>query len=182
VARRAAPGPDDRVHQGPREHSEQEEAVSDVDMMVRFIELQPDDLTAIAGLTDALMQERDMLRSEADQHAERVVQSARDARDIKTGTALVAKGAPYREHLLSLMAFALNANISTDYTVFVVAGEREPHVSEHANYDDAGHWFTGPSVLVGAQWLIRFHRSNFHLWIPAAPTPAPSSKRKRVQS
>ena len=75
--------------------------MSDVQGLLDAIARDPDDLTAVCALVDALMDERDMLRSEADQHAERALLAARDARDMASAAELLRGEQPWYAELLT---------------------------------------------------------------------------------
>lgn len=153
--------------------------MNDVELLLKSIESEPDDLTAVACLTDALMEERDMNRSEAERYAEHVVQAVRDARDLKEAARILEADQPWHRELLNDLLYHCCLTADTDAQVIVVPGERAPSFA-HVEHTFGGGWWTSITVTVGAGWVIGHFRRNPSLCaIVRASIPAqPQRKRK----
>lgn len=143
--------------------------MNNVELLLLSINQDPDDLTAVCALTDALIEERDMQRSEADRHAERVVQAVRDARDLAEAARLMRPEQPWHDELVTDIMSACGSPLLSG-TIIVVTSDMTPFVSGSLQHGQGRAWFN-PTITVGAQWLIRHFRSNPSLYLVAPPAP-----------
>jgi len=150
--------------------------VNNVDEMVKAIEREPDDLTAVCALTDALIEEREMTVSEARRHAEQVVETARSARDLANATALLCKGSPMREVLLAWIVGTGDADTDDMTSVITVVGGAPPLVvAPHP--DQSANVIAREFVMVGATWILKQVRTVRHLREAHARLNKPARKR-----
>lgn len=139
-----------------------------VDAIVKGIESDPDELTAVYPLIDALMEFRDMTRSEAERHAEHVVQTARDARDLATAADLLTDDKPWRADLVRDILNQVMLDEGTRASIIVVPGDTRPlHGTQRHAF--GGGWWTEHTVTVGALWVVRYWRSNASLCLKPIP-------------
>lgn len=145
--------------------------MSDVELLTKMIEADPDNLVGERMLTDALVEERDMIPTEAAEHVRRVIQSARDARDLTDATKLLAIGQPRREYLLNLILLGCGLEDVSDATVFVTVGSAAPHLILLDSITPGRVAFSPWTLVVGATWLLRYQREHVSQWQPKKATP-----------
>jgi hypothetical protein len=139
--------------------------MSDVEYLLKAIERDPDDLTAVACLTDALMDERDYTRSEADRAAELAVQSTRDVRDLAQAARLLTEDNPVRSDLMRDIIARASVPAVMDAQIIITVGWAEP-TAKYDTQQTGGFWYPA-TVTVGASWVIQYHRRNISLSSPA---------------
>lgn len=137
-----------------------------VDAMLKYIERDPDNLIAVAALTDLLMEERDMHRSEADRFAERAVQSIRDARDVAAAAELLQAHQPWFAELVGDLFEQCHLPRNAVATVVVAPGHSMPNFGDTVPVPGDRFWCE-TTVLVGASWLLRYWRENPSLCLMA---------------
>lgn len=151
--------------------------MNNVNLLVAAIDRDPDDLVCGLALVDALIEERDCTRSEAERYMSAVVQSARDARDMATAAALIRPGAPYREQLLDLIVINCVEGQPPGDRVIVGPGDTRPQLSADWAMSPADERPWNATIVVGALWVIHQYREYAHLWAPAPPP----KKRRRAR-
>lgn len=126
-----------------------------IDDLISLLEERPDDVLARYMLVDALIEQRDMLRTEAEQRADRAIRDGVTARQIVQATALLADGADSREWLLERVRTVAGIPDDVSYTVVVIGGDqvRPPIVSL---IDDPRRYWPSVVVAVGALRLIEW--------------------------
>lgn len=149
--------------------------MTNVELMLKAVESNPDDLTAVWSLTEALMEERDMTRSEADRFAERAVQSVLDVRDLAVAADLMKAEQPWHAELIRDIRDHCHLSDLDLAQILLTPGEAPPRFS-HAMMPQGECWWLGITVLVGARWLISYYRRNPSLWMQC---PEPTRRRRR---
>jgi hypothetical protein len=140
--------------------------MNNVDAMLAYIERDPDNLTAVAALTDLLIEERDMTRSEADRFAERAVQAIRDARDVAAAAELLQSHQPWYAELIGDIFEQCKLPRNTVANLIVAPGCSMPNFGDPTPVPDDRFWFE-TTVIVGASWLLRYWRENPSLCLMA---------------
>ncbi len=151
--------------------------MSNVELMLSAIAHEPDDLTAACMLIDALMDERDMWRSEAEAYAEKAITAARDARDIRAAADLLRKEQPWYNELMRDILEACGLNHSVLAVVVVVPGDVKPLHAVQTHAHGAG-WWTDHTITVGAVWVVHHFRNNASLCL-MVPKKKPRPARSR---
>lgn len=131
----------------------------------------PESVILAAMLTDALMEERGMLRSEADRHVCRVIQDARDLLDISAAATIMTAGDGRRYRVLDAMMLAIWPNeVPPSFSWIIVGGDDEPCRMLTASSEDGPYPFEWV-LKVGARWIIKK--------AGRAPHPATKPARRR---
>lgn len=133
--------------------------MSNVEGLLKAIDRDPDDLTAVAALTDALMEERDMLHTEAEKYAERALQAARDVRDIAAAAALMTLDHPFHVELLVEIFETCGLPAGTEASILIATGEEPPRYHCEPRKTAEGYWST-LTIVVGARWLTALVRGK----------------------
>lgn len=149
--------------------------MNNVELLLLSLEGNPDDLTAVACLTDALMEEQDMTRSEADRHAERAVESARNTRDLATAAELLKKEQPWYHELIRDILDRCGLSHALVASVVLIPGDSAPLHGEQRQHVASG-WWTEHTITVGAMWVIKYWRSN-----PPLCLMARAKKKRRAR-
>lgn len=145
-----------------------------IDLLVQAADRDPDDLTLEMAIRDALVDLRDMTFPEAEQHAAKVMQSARDARDLFNATQLLHPDHVHREHLLDLMSMTVGCGMD-ERTCFVIVPGGSLIIVTGSNFNqNTRAWFAN-TVTVSARWVLDTYRKNLHLF----GAPAPKKRRQR---
>lgn len=151
--------------------------MSDVDTLTQMLEREPDSLVGVAMLTDALIEERDMTRSEADRYAEHVQQSARDARDLAAAAGYLAQDTPVRRSLHHLVQAMSGYPSHWPYTIVLVPGDGEVHAVD-ATLDGDEPTRVGYTATVHARWVC-FYGRLFSTGRHVTGTPQKRRRRSR---
>lgn len=152
--------------------------MDDVDAMVRAIEQEPDDLTAVGALTDMLQELRDMTYTEALNRAEEVVQTARDKRDLGEATRIVNSMQPWHKELTNDIRRMCEIGDNEPFSLLLVPGDGQP-VAFFDQVVNAVEFWMQCTVTVGALWVIRHFRKNPSLFLMEAKRKATRKLRKR---
>lgn len=148
-----------------------------VEMMVRAIEAEPDDLTAEWALTEALVEEREMTYPEAERHARNVVRSARDARDLAAAADLMTPDKPWHLELCTEIIQYCFLDPREGATIVVVAGNSMPVAASEHHWIE-GNFFPTFTITVGALWVLGRFRGNAHWQMLKAKMKSKKSKSK----
>lgn len=117
-----------------------------------------DDITAYL-LADALMEDRDMSRSEATRIVLQVRLAGYDARDLAAAAALIHADAAERSVCLSLIFAACRNAPARSANIILVPGDTGPR-STSAYRNSASGWWYDWTVTVGAAWLTDAYAAN----------------------
>lgn len=139
--------------------------MDNVDAMLKAIEQEPDDLTAERALTDLLVEERDMNPTEAARHAEQVMQTARDARDLAEAARLMQPHQLWHAELCLDIRRHLYLPDGFRCVVVIVAGSEPPRLCPACPAPAPPLWHDS-TITVGALWVIRHWRGNPSLCLP----------------
>lgn len=143
--------------------------MTDANDILAALKQDPESIILAAMLTDALMEERDMLRSEADRHVERVQRDARDLRDIQAAADIMSAGDGRRLDVLDkVIAVCWPDEVPPSFSWVIVAGDAPP-ISRDEYKSNPGAWWYETVVTVGACWIIK----------TAGRTPHPAAKPAR---
>jgi len=142
--------------------------VNNVDELLAALHREPDDLTAVAALTDALIEERDMQPTEAARHAEHAMQVARDARDLAAAATLLRPAAPWHAALVRDIKRACWVTDSAVAVIIIVNGDGKPQASACEPTEPGAEWW-GITITVGARWVLHHFRTDRNLLLLAAP-------------
>ncbi len=127
--------------------------MNNVDTLTALLSESPDDDITAYLLTDALMEERDYTRTEANRAVVSVRAAAFDARDLADAAAVIRPGSEDRERCLSLIRRAAATSVPASTNVILVPGGSAPNVT--CEYRSAPHrWWYDWTATVGATWLL----------------------------
>ena len=134
--------------------------MNNVEILLALVEREPRCDVYAACLTDALMEERGMLRSEADRHVLRVQLQARTAADITFTADLIArKGTAWHALLTEVETVAKLWGVA-GFILYVTGGEQPPSII------DGGRGASFPAhnrrvpVRLPAGWVRAWHEKN----------------------
>ena len=138
------------------------------------LEADPDSEILAAMLTDALMEERGQLRSEADRHVEIARQNARDARDMKFACGLFRARGPAAFMIREFLLVQYLGGESIPFTVYLILGSNGPTTTftlegNHPAFGNGDH-----AIAVPAKWVCEWHRKYQY----PIRYPRPSRKAK----
>lgn len=151
--------------------------MSDVDTLLLMLQKDPDTVTGVCMLVDALMYERDMTRSEADRHAQIAQQSARDARDLAAAAELLRPGSESREMLLDVISVYSASGMDERTKMIVIPGSAAPELTGRNPILATGAYFA-QVVTVGALWILDTHRRFVPLEPPTRLRRGTSRRKK----
>lgn len=127
--------------------------MNNVDALTELLTASPDDDITAYLLTDALMEERDMTRSEASRVVLHVRLAGYEARDLALAAEAIRPDSPDRSRCLSLIRAACSTQPPVGANVVLVPGAKKPHaVCEYRS--NPGAWWYDWTVTVGASWLL----------------------------
>lgn len=151
--------------------------MSRVQACLDYLDRDPDDLTVVCGLIDALIEERDMTRYEADRYAERARQAALDARDVAAAADLLKSGQAWHDELVGDVIEEAGLPRDTVAQIVVGPGEGHPRFTNPPDRPATGFWYE-TTVVVGARWLTAYWRRNASLCLmqPTKKTRRPRSR------
>jgi hypothetical protein len=127
--------------------------VTDLNDLIELVESQPDDDLAALMLTDALMELREISRSEAGRHVKRIRETALSSRRIIAATKLLATGTASRRYLIRLV-YATCRVPRRRKPIVVVTDEVGVTVRTVPNHVETDSYWNSSVITAGAQWLL----------------------------
>jgi len=123
---------------------------------------EPESDILAAMLTDALMEERGMLRTEADIAVRRVRKDARDSLDMATVKAILAERGERWMVIHEEVSAACGFATDTTFFLYVVTGQHPPSVAVRPGPNEGGTPDAPWTVGVPAGWALQMLRSRGH--------------------
>jgi len=127
--------------------------VNDIDLLTRAVENDPRNTILHAMLVDALIDQRDMLRSEADAHVRRVVAVAADARDLADAAQLMGAHDWLSRELRAAVLACVDLHNPGRACVLLVSGDDDPTECEMSQLGPSNRYWN-ELVIVGARWIL----------------------------
>jgi hypothetical protein len=122
-------------------------------MLIVAVELFPTNPIVRWCLVDALMEERDMTRGEAERHAQNVADVAVAARQLRAATELMATVKSAKRLVNDTACRLCNWPPRIGIPVLVIAGPDGPRGSGTVTLGDVVMWSTAV-ITVGAGWVL----------------------------
>ena len=129
--------------------------MNNITMLTSALEREPGNSILSAMLTDALMEERDMNRSEADRHVTSIVAVASEAAQLSDAAALLALKSPIRYQIQNRILALSRMRSGGELTIVLVPGTHPPTVVADRHID-AGGLFWWNTVTVGAANVLSY--------------------------
>jgi hypothetical protein len=127
--------------------------VTNLDILTRLVEREPNNDILTAMLTDELMDARDMLRSEADAHVAHVRAVAAEAAQLADAARLMVPGSPPCRALSRIAHAEAGVPLQAAASLLLEPGAAAPLL--HPQWDHRGQRYWPPSVItVGAAWVL----------------------------
>ena len=127
--------------------------MSDIDLLTRAVESDPRNTILHAMLTDELIDQRDMLRTEADAHVQRVVAVAATARDLACAAQLLGTRDWLSRELRAAVLACVDLHNPGRACVLLVSGGDDPHECE-IPLPGPAYRYWNEVVTVGARWIL----------------------------
>jgi hypothetical protein len=105
--------------------------MNDVMLMVRAVEINPDDQASVAALTDAIMEQENCERHQANAEVKTILATVRAGRDVANAAQLVARDYPARSTIVGELCGACGTIEDTPVIVIVVPGHGRAVRSYH---------------------------------------------------
>lgn len=138
--------------------------------LVHRLEADPENDVWAAMLTDALIEEREMIRTEADGYVATLRKTARDALDIAHVANVIRANGPQYVYLIERIRRTLGQPTGAAFVLFLIAGDGDPRIGvgiEMMPEDDPG---PGLYVVLPCSWARRIlGRTGLPLHFPRAP-------------
>lgn len=127
--------------------------MTNLDDLVRLVEDSPTNPICRAMLTDALVDERDMLPTEADIHVLRIAVTAYESSQIRRATALLSDGTSSRRWLLARIYRACAVPRGQRPCV-MVDGRCGLNIATTRNGRDPDEYWGRTVITAGAPWIL----------------------------
>ena len=137
--------------------------MNNIDLLTAQVELYPTNPIVASMLVDALMEERDMHRSESEAHVMRVQEVATDAAFMRFAAELLLGSATTVGWARRRCIEAAGAPAGAPVTLLIVAGLQCPQNGTREDYGPDPYWGTHV-ITVGGQWLTREYR-EWRAWV-----------------
>ncbi len=129
--------------------------MNNFDPLTRALERNPGNDIVASMLVDALMEEKDMTRTEADRVVTDVRRAGLDAAQMADAAELMKAGAPNRAQLLDAILDSLVQPVTRYQSILLIPGEDAPQ--EHRGRYTSQRFAGIPSVItVGAGWVMNW--------------------------
>jgi hypothetical protein len=133
--------------------------MNNFDPLTRALEQNPGNDIVAAMLTDALIDEKDMTRSEADRVVTDVRRAGLDAAQMAEAAELIKPGAPNRIALLTAVYGTCGESPECASPVLLIPGDDQP--LRHGLPGHHGRFWNSPIIFtVGAGWILNVQKIN----------------------
>lgn len=134
--------------------------MDNVEILLALVEREPRNDVYAACLTDALMEERGMLRTEADRHVLRVQLDARTAADIEFTADLIARRGTAWHALLTEVETVAKLWGVEGFILYVTGGEQPPSIIDGGGSTSFPANNRRVPVRLPAGWVYAWHQKN----------------------
>jgi hypothetical protein len=125
---------------------------TDSEQLLRFAAREPNNVVLRCMLTDALMEERDLNRLEADQLVERSIQAEWDTLCLARAARFIARNSPLSRAIRACCSAVIDSP-DDRICLLTVPGEMGPHLISRALGRAADGVLT-VTAQVGAEWIV----------------------------
>jgi hypothetical protein len=154
--------------------------VNNVDILLSLVEREPRNDVYAACLIDALMEERGMLRTEADRHVSSVQAMARTAADIDFTADLISRHGQAWHALLQEVERQAKLWGLEGFILYVTGGDQPPSIIDGGGPTTFPATNTRVPVRLPASWVAAWYAKNPHPLGKALPAKAHRPRRQHV--